>query len=297
VGWRTEWAQRARGGLESGLTQEGGGEARRVGFEAGEEAEGFDGLMDGHEGAIEGGAAEGAGGAEEFGFEREVDDFRDPEGGAQERGGEGEAGMGGHAGGGGVDEAVGGGEGLGEVAGDCNAGGGEEGLVAGDEGSGAGGVSVVDGEVGGAEVEEGVSGCCSGTAGTELDDVIEGGVGEAVEEGLAEAEPVSVVAGAAARAEEDGVDGADGRGVGGDFSEQGKDGLLAGVGDVETGEVGELGELEERGEVFGEKAELVEVDELVVAQEAVGGGFCDVHGWGAGGEDAGADEAEEEAGG
>ena len=145
-------------------------------------------------------------------------------------------------------------------------------------------------------MEEGVGGVCSGTAGTELDDVIEGGVGEAVEEGLAEAEPVSIVAGAAARTEEDGVDGTDCRGVGGDFSEQGKDGLLAGVGDVEAGEVGEFGEFEERWEVFGEEAELVEVDELVVAGDAMGGGFGHMHGWGAGGLDAGTDEAEEEAG-
>ncbi len=146
---------------------------------------------------------------------------------------------------------------------------------------GAGVVGVVDGEVAGAELEKGVGGGGTGAAGTELDDVIERGIGEAVDKGLAEAEPVSVVAGAVAVAKEDGVDSADGGGVGGDIREEGEDGLLRGVGDVEARELGELGEFEEGGEVGGKEAELVEVDELVMAAEAVGGGFSDVHGGGA----------------
>ena len=86
-----------------------------VGLDAGEEAEGVDGLEHGHAAAVEGAAADLFCGAQEFGFEREVDDFRDPMLGPQKRGGEGQAGMLRHARWCGVDQTVGVAHGVGEV--------------------------------------------------------------------------------------------------------------------------------------------------------------------------------------
>ena len=57
-----------------------------VGLQAGKEAKGFHGLMDGHPAAIERGASGGARGAEEFGFQREIDYLGNPEIAAKQSG-------------------------------------------------------------------------------------------------------------------------------------------------------------------------------------------------------------------
>ena len=91
--------------------------AARIGREAGEEAERLDRLEDSHAAAVEGPAAEAAGGADQFGVDGEVHDVGHPEPRLQQSGGQGQAGVRRHPGRGGVDQAIGAGQHRGERTG------------------------------------------------------------------------------------------------------------------------------------------------------------------------------------
>ena len=91
--------------------------AAGVGREAGEEAEGLNRLEDSHAAAVEGPAAQPAGGADQFGVDGEVHDVGHPEPRVEQPGGQGQAGVRRHPGRGGVDQAIGAGQHRGERAG------------------------------------------------------------------------------------------------------------------------------------------------------------------------------------
>lgn len=77
-----------------------------VGFESGEEAKCFDGLMDGHSAAVERGTSGGAGGTDKFGLQWKIDDLGDPKIAAEQSRRQRDAWVPMHAGGRGVNQAV-----------------------------------------------------------------------------------------------------------------------------------------------------------------------------------------------
>ncbi|MCO5571870.1 hypothetical protein L7F22_025618 [Adiantum nelumboides] len=293
---RAGQADRDTGGLLLGGDQLGevGEHPRRIRCDAGEQTERLRGLVHRHRAAVEGAAARGARGTQQRGVQRPVDDLGDPRAGREQRGVERQAGVLGHPHRCGVHEAVGAGEQRGQlrrrVPGGLRAGGQVRGHRRGERG-GAVPVDVDDLQDADTLAGHGVGGRGAGAPGAQQHDPARRGAGQPGPPAVAEPGPVGVVPGhRPVRADDDGVDRADGGGVRGEGVEVADHALLAGMGDVESRVALGAGPAEQVADAVRCDPEDVEVEAPVGQIQAVRGALALVQGGRQRRTDAGADQ-------
>ncbi len=214
----------------------------------------------------------------------------------EQGGGQRQAGVGGHAGGGGVDDAVGLGQHRGQPVGGGTGGasGPEVPVQLGGEGGGPLGQRVDDGDLPGAQGERGVGDGRARAAGAELHDPLQRRVGQAPGEGRGEAGDVRVVTGGPAGVvEDDRVDRAERLGLRGERVQVLDDELLARVGDVQPVEAEVPGGAQQVAHGLGRHPEGVDVDQPVQVAQALPVGLPLVQGRAERRADAGADQSDE----
>lgn len=203
--------------------------------------------------------------------------------------------MRGHTGGRGVHDAVGTGEQPGERV-RCRGGGpagAEVPAQGGGEPGGPVGQRVDDGDVTRAEGEHRVGDGGARAARAQLDDPLQGHVGQAAGEGRREAGDVRVVADRPAVLEDHGVDRAEGRRLRGEVVEVADDELLAGVRDVQPVEADVACRADEIADRLGGDTERVEVDQPVQTAQSQPVGLAFVQHRAERGTDPRADQADE----